>query len=167
MRRSRGHTILQALSLAWCGGIFAPCLLHACGLFPAGEVLARLLYSPICHQDPSRTMFLAGAPLTVCARCTAIYVSGTIVVLLAPILQDRFIRRVSIAWLCAGLAPMGLDVLLSFTTLWHSTMASRVVTGALAGIAAAAFLIPNWEELSEQIRRFRTYTTSSVMESSQ
>ncbi len=44
---------------------------------------AYTLGSLVCHQRPERSFHLAGAQLPVCARCTGLYVSGAVGVIVA------------------------------------------------------------------------------------
>jgi len=57
--------------IIWLGVIFlAPYLKsQSSGL----QAFCYGIFSPICHQNPSRSFFLFGYPLGVCARCFGIY----------------------------------------------------------------------------------------------
>jgi uncharacterized membrane protein len=164
MKHPRGYTVLVVVSVLWCAGILAPPLLRVFNMIPAGEVLVRALYKPVCHQDPLRTVTLGGSPLSVCIRCCALYFSAAAIILLAPFLRRIRPFSMSVAWLCAGLAPMALDVAFSVATPWHASTWSRLGTGAVAGITLAVFIVPAWESMWEQIVRYRTYTSSPSKE---
>ncbi len=99
--------------------------------------LLRLVYSPVCHQEAARSFSICGVPLAVCARCTGGYAAFTLTALLLPLFERTELRRVPArAWL-TGLAPLVLDWLLDVAGLVENSLASRTVTGAMAGLALA------------------------------
>ena len=107
----------------------------------AGAALSvRFLFSHLCHQDPQRSLSLAGVFLPVCNRCLALYLGGFLGVLLAAparghsdwLLGHR-------ALLLGSLLLAGLDVGLDLAGVWHSNLWSRVVTGGLAGTALGLY----------------------------
>jgi uncharacterized membrane protein len=122
----------------WTAGIFVfPIAMHF-GILPAPAFISRLIYSPVCHQDPARSFFIFGLPLSVCARCTAIYISFAVlmVVFMAAHIKTIPYARYSLLLLL----PMLLDVGLDISALSDSTLASRISTGTMAGIGLAVFL---------------------------
>ena len=60
-------TLALALTLA---PLTAPLL---AGSHPLAALLIRNFFSQLCHQDPSRSFLLAGAPVAVCVRCLGVY----------------------------------------------------------------------------------------------
>jgi uncharacterized membrane protein len=127
-------------ALVFTAGIVAsPLLLHA------GEgrlaVLARLAYAPACHQSVERSLAIEGAPLAVCARCTGGYLAFTAGVLLAVPLLWTELRRVPVRAWFVGFVPMALDWALDVAGLVQNSMASRAVTGAVAGFAIAMIAV--------------------------
>jgi len=109
----------------------------------AGAALSvRYLFSHLCHQDPQRSLSLAGVLLPVCNRCLALYLGGFLGVLLAPLARGQA------AWLLGRrallLGPLllaGLDAGLDLVGAWSSTFWSRVATGGLAGTALGLYLV--------------------------
>ncbi len=136
-------TYLTALvgAMIWCGAILLAPVLAA-----SHNPLAQVLYEffrPLCHQIDQRSLHLDGAPLAVCARCSAIYGAFLIGIALYPLLRplDRPAlpgRR----WLLAAALPMVLDVAAAFSGLHESTPVTRLITGALLGFALAWFCLP-------------------------
>lgn len=63
-------------TVAVCLSLFAPSL-------------GRLLFSPLCHQNPDRSLHLATA-LPLCARCFGLYLGFGLAGLLAPAFSLRF-----------------------------------------------------------------------------
>jgi uncharacterized membrane protein len=120
--------------------VLVPLLLE---MFPAAGAFLFLFFSPICHQLPERSFFLWGHQLPVCARCTGIYMGA--------FLGSLFARNESPpAWvLVAALVPLGVD---GGTQLFfrESTNTLRFVTGIIAGIAVAFYLVPGLTDLLQK-----------------
>lgn len=125
--------LFVALAAGWVAGVLLPPFVGA-----EGRVWVMALFHPLCHQDPQRSFWFAGAPLAVCHRCTGIYGGALLGVLLGPLLGAgaavrAYLRRKPFhAVLLAGL-PMALDWGLDVGGLWMNTVPSRVLTGALFG----------------------------------
>ncbi|HEX8069418.1 MAG TPA: DUF2085 domain-containing protein [Pyrinomonadaceae bacterium] len=140
---------------AWLALVVCAPLARAAG----HETLAELLYHPfglVCHQQPARSYWLAGAPLAVCARCLGVYAGFALGVLCYPLVRplaraDVPARR----WLVLALVPTGVDFLLGVTGLWANTHASRALTGALLGAAASFYVVPGLVGLTLRLRRGR------------
>ena len=107
----------------------------------AGVALSvRFLFSHLCHQDPHRSLSLAGVFLPVCIRCLALYLGGFLGVLLAALTRGHSAWLLGYrALLLGSLLLVGLDVGLDLAGLWSSTLWSRVVTGGLAGTALGLY----------------------------
>lgn len=100
----------------------------------AGELL-DLLFLPMCHRLPERTLSLAGVVMPLCSRCAGIFAG----LALGSLLQRP---RVEIArwrlFVAAAGALMLLDVVtqdLGLHPVWHAT---RIASGLLFGYAIAA-----------------------------
>ncbi|MEW6735195.1 MAG: DUF2085 domain-containing protein [Acidobacteriota bacterium] len=103
----------------------------------------RRSFSPICHQLPSRCFTLWGEPLALCTRCIGIYGGMLIGLIIYPLVRAyRCVDLPPGSFLLFALLPMGLDYLLNFLGLFANTPISRSLTGALAGIALAFYLVP-------------------------
>ena len=136
------YAAAAAGALAWLGLICAAPRLLASG----HETSAALLYvgfSGVCHQLPERSFHLWGCPLAVCARCAGLYAGSLAGLLLYPL-----VRRVSDEtfpdrrWLLLAAAPLAVDVAGGAAGLFVNTFFSRAATGALAGAAAACYVLP-------------------------
>jgi len=55
--------------------VLAPVLSSSAPRFVLG---VRMVCSPLCHQEPSRTLYMGGGPVAVCARCTGLYAGGVL-----------------------------------------------------------------------------------------
>jgi uncharacterized membrane protein len=100
----------------------------------------RLLFRPLCHGIVSRCLVLFGAPMPICARCTAIYggiLIGVLLLRLLPELRERTARTV----LIAAALPMAIDGGTQLLRLRESTNLLRVGTGLAFGTALAIWLL--------------------------
>ena len=71
--------------IAWLGGIFLTPYLKS-QYSPLSSFLYAI-FSPTCHQIPSRCFNVFGYPLAVCARCLGIYAGFSIGTLIFPALR--------------------------------------------------------------------------------
>ena len=142
-----GYLILLAAALLWNIGFFAAPLLHGAG-HDEIAIFGRMIYAPVCHQDAARSFALFGWPLSVCHRCSAIYLSFTAMLLLFPLLRHRpFFVSLPLSRLAIFILPMLLDYVLDVFGLWSNSALSRAVSGSLAGTGLAVFTIPAWMEV--------------------
>jgi uncharacterized membrane protein len=89
-----------------------------------------------CHQIADRSFYLNGNELPVCSRDIGISIgllTGMAIALL-------YVRRINPLILIAGLVPMVLDGGLQAVSNYQSNNGLRIVTGIIAGIAAALLL---------------------------
>ena len=115
-------------------------------MFTAGTILApllessghplaiwlRLLYAPVCHQEPARCLQIHGLPMAVCARCLGIYTGGTAAFIAAAVRPVRLPRLL----LAAAVGINSIDVALGLLGLPSSGNTVRTVLGATLGLAA-------------------------------
>ena len=107
----------------------------------AAALSVRFLFSFLCHQDPHRSLSLAGVFLPVCNRCLALYLGGFLGVLLAPLGRGRSAWLLGRPVLLLGpLALTGLDAGLDLAGVWNSTLGSRAATGGPAGLGLGLYL---------------------------
>ena len=91
------------------------------------------LLSDICHQYPSRSLWIMKRPMSLCSRCFAIYFSFSISLILFPILRKRkYIVLLSLFFL-----PLILDGLLQYYNLKESNNFLRILSGLFFGTAAS------------------------------
>ena len=104
----------------------------------AGDLL-DLLFFPMCHRVPARTLYFSGVPMPLCSRCAGIFAG---LALGAMILRPRLPLARWRVLVALASALMLVDVVtqdLGVHPLWHVT---RVGTGLLFGytIGAACLL---------------------------
>lgn len=139
--------MLPALAVAWAGLILlAPWLGSASSVPPGASYLSAAAYwlgSLVCHQRPERSFHVAGAQLPVCARCTGLYVSGALGVVVASwrIWPRRAISFSS--WRAALVLAAVPTVVTLIIEWWRPATASGIVRAVAAvplGLAAGALL---------------------------
>lgn len=123
-------------------------------------VLAAAWHSPwlyvafraVCHQRPERAIWIAGAPMAICARCFGIYLGAIIglVGLVAPPSWRPLVCRPQggTPWaFVAAIAFVALDVLTESLGLRPAWTAGRLITGMLAGATAMPLLVSEAAEV--------------------
>jgi uncharacterized membrane protein len=147
----RVYTILVFLTALWCVGILlAPALQVD---HPGASSIMYSAYSHVCHQIDGHCFHLFGAKWGVCIRCTAIYFSFFLSLLLYPL-----VRRLSSPlfpgrwWIALAVAPMIFDVVLNFTGIHSSTALTRTITGMFFGSVLPFYILPPLLEGVAQLR---------------
>jgi uncharacterized membrane protein len=117
--------------------VIAPVVQHVLG-FPHGEGIYNFL-SPICHQYPTRSLWVLERPLGLCARCLSGYL-GVFSAVLFWQSSIAFKKRVLIG--IPILAVSIIEPLFQLLTSYQSTNIIRFVLGVLGGIALCLLLLP-------------------------
>ena len=89
--------------------------------------------SSICHQYPTRSLWIMNRPMGLCSRCFAIYASFSISLIFLPLLKNKK----HIVLLCFLFLPLILDGLLQYYNIRESNNFNRLLSGALFGIASS------------------------------
>jgi len=89
--------------------------------------------SNICHQYPTRCLWIMDRPMGLCGRCFAIYVSFSISLIFLPLKK----RRTYIIFCLFLLLPLLIDGLLQYIDIRSSNNIIRVITGILFGVSSA------------------------------
>jgi uncharacterized membrane protein len=102
--------------------------------------ISSFLYSFLelhCHQLPERSLWIFGAPMGLCSRCVAIYLSFSIVTLIIANKND-----LTIYWKVGLLLllPIIFDGLTQMLGIRMSSNTIRIITGVLGGIGLALVL---------------------------
>jgi len=121
---------------------------------PAIAIVIRLLFSPLCHQNPERCFVLAGSAWAVCHRCSGIYVGFLAALLLPAQLIPRSASRRALA--AVALVPMLLDALLPLLGLWTNTAGTRFISGFVFASILSSLLLPGFSELHQAVFRKRS-----------
>ncbi|HSK11511.1 MAG TPA: DUF2085 domain-containing protein [Vicinamibacterales bacterium] len=109
-----------------------------------------LVGAAVCHQRPERTFHLAGAQLPVCARCTGLYLSTAIGILVglgwlaAAGRRPPAIGRARASgwrpWLLAAALPTAASVGLEWAGLWPGSNGVRAAAAVPFGLAVGLLL---------------------------
>jgi len=137
------HLVLISAVL-WCSAFtFQPFLMT---LDTTSRTVGSLIYlgfSPLCHQDPERSICILGHPMAVCSRCAGIYYGFLIGILLFPRLRRIYEHlQNSIRWLCIATVPMIIDVGLTYGGILSSGTIIRTFTGILPGWISSCYILP-------------------------
>jgi uncharacterized membrane protein len=144
------YFVLLFGAFLWCGLILlAPYL--AASSSPFAEFVYRF-FQPICHQRPERSFHLVGEKLAVCVRCSSIYFSFLVGVVLYPFVRGLHNTRTpSRALLFATLSPIVLEVASEWVGLYQSSALTRSLTGAFLGFILSFIVLPVALEAAQQL----------------
>jgi uncharacterized membrane protein len=149
--QKRTYLFLVSLVAIWCGGILLAPALKSNQPFVSSFLYS--FYGPICHQIDSHSFHLLGAKFGVCARCSSIYFSFWLTLLVYPLIQDIVSPSIPKRhWILLAMVPMVVDVLLGFTGIHPITESTRAVTGALFGAILPLYIVPPFFEGIRQLR---------------
>jgi len=142
-------------TLIWIAAIVAAPWLKSRGIDGARWLYA--CFAPICHQSPSRSFFLAGFPLAVCARCFGVYAGFAAGLLLYPFRRGFSSVRVP-KWQTFFLvsAPIVFDTGGNLLRLWDTGDGLRFLTGLLWGAILPFYFIAGIGGLRRSFRRDRS-----------
>ena len=131
---------LAALGVAL--AVAAPLLISAAPPLPYWGALDYLLFHSACHQQPDRCLWLGGAPMALCARCTALYGGFALIGFVSQFSVWRAFatQRRRLFWL--ALALLLADVGSELFGLRGPFLPTRLLTGVITGAAGAWFIVP-------------------------
>jgi uncharacterized membrane protein len=134
------YTFILIFTLAWCALIvLAPVLKHYHKF--EYSVFIYTFFSEICHQMPERSFYLFGEKLAVCQRCTAIYFSFLLGVILYPISQKYFsYRNGSKLVFIIPLAVLLSDFLLGFISSMQNIF-TILISGSIFGFSVSLIIV--------------------------
>jgi len=157
----RACAVLAAAALVWCLLILLPPALMSLRQ-PEAAVLLRRLFAPVCHQEAARSFLIAGHPLAVCHRCTAVYLAFAAVAVGFSLLSlPGLLREMSLPRLALFLLPMAVDAGFDLLGWWSNSALSRSVSGGCAGAGLACFVIPAWIEAWKEFFPLHAHITLS------
>lgn len=132
MKNKMSAALLAGATL-WCLSIIAAPVLGLSWVYD--------FFSRICHQDPSRSWYLAGKALPVCIRCASIYFAFTVSLWLG--------FKTNVRWLRISLALMLCEFV--FARVVVDLALLRSISGVLVGLSAAPFVRQAFEEISDTL----------------
>jgi uncharacterized membrane protein len=131
--------------ILWLGTIFLAPYLASESSPLAGFIYA--LFSPTCHQIPSRCFFVFGHPLAVCARCLGIYSGFLAGTLIYPFLKGFFLPSLPRAknFILVSF-PIVLDTAANLIGIWESPEWLRFLTGLLWGVILPFYFLAGFSD---------------------
>ena len=151
MTKKRIDIILRGLIFSLYFGIFflsfyAPVIQSLKG-YPAGEEIYSL-FSPICHQYPTRCFWIFDRPWALCARCASAYLGIAIASLLSKP-KYSFSKRslIGFALICFA----AVDPILQLFGFYESNNLFRLITGIVGGYGAFMLIYPIPFKYKEQV----------------
>ena len=101
-----------------------------------------LAFSGACHQIPERSPHLLGVALAVCHRCYGAYLALPLAALVFRWAGrwDARLNQLAPILLTIGVIVPGVDWFGDVLGVWTNTPVSRMLTGAVFGLAAGYFL---------------------------
>ncbi len=92
-------------------------------------------FSFVCHQDSTRSLWIAGAPVALCARCLGTYCGA------AAGAWVRMSHARALRFLAVAVALNALDVLAGIAGVHGSGPGVRLVLGGALGAATAGLVV--------------------------
>ena len=109
----------------------------------AASVALYSIYKLVCHQMPSRSFFIFGHQMAVCARCFGIYTGFLVGMLIYPFVKKLNNFKTPNKWyLIMALMPMGIDGTTQLIGLRESFNELRLITGLIAGFVGVFYILP-------------------------
>lgn len=126
--------------------------------------LAKLIYavfSPTCHQIPSRCVYAFGYPLAVCARCFGIYTGFLLGTIFFPFVKGFSVPSLPKAKVIIIAAlPIAMDATGNILGFWTSANWTRFMTGTLWGIVLPFYFLAGISDLI--LRQKRNHLTRDL-----
>ena len=110
-------------------GIFLAPILQT--RWPVLSTFIYALYAPLCHQQRSRSFYLAGQQLAVCSRCSGIYAGFFLCALFYPLYWKKlknWLEQRPLLMVFSAL-PMVIDFSINILGLWNSPLFIKSLTG--------------------------------------
>ena len=149
------YFVILVVSFVWVLLIFlAPFLYNMDGLSAQFGSYIYMFFSETCHQIESRSFILWGYKLAVCSRCTVIYLSFLLSVILYPFIwkiQNEKIPNIFVLIIPAFL--VFADAFLDLTGILDNSFLTRSITGFMIGFVLPMFLIPGFINLVKSFYR--------------
>lgn len=96
----------------------------------------------LCHSQPDRAFLIFGNSMLICSRCTGIYLSLAVGILLTFFISfSRNLRKVAALLLISSFTVILVDVIGDYLLWWENTLLSRFVTGSFLGLSLSSFFI--------------------------
>jgi uncharacterized membrane protein len=121
-----------------------------------GSWLLRLMYAPICHQQPERSFNILQGTQAVCARCAGLYLGGVAGLFAAAWFVIGKRRGPRPIWLAYALAPTAVDALCSWLGMPSLSELPRHLSAWPAGFVAGLFLADGISDIEVSFRAWQS-----------
>ncbi|HEK86703.1 MAG: DUF2085 domain-containing protein [Candidatus Saccharicenans sp.] len=120
---------------------------------PTLSAFIYLLYSPLCHQQPSRSYFIFGHQLAVCSRCLGIYAGFFLSALIYPIWKRKLTGWISSRpmLIIVSAIPMGIDFFSNLLGIASSPLWIKTISGVIWSAIIPFFWFKAISELADRL----------------
>lgn len=138
------------LMLIWYSGIFSNVLLPNNVTKVSPGIFLNKIFSLVCHQEASKSFFIDGEKLVVCARCTGIYTGGLIFSIVALLIPRMAPDTKNL--LLLSMIPMAADVLLYSAGLYDYSKWLAFTTGLILGSVSILYIFKGIEGYFSELK---------------
>lgn len=150
------HSVTIAVLFIWIGLIFL-----APGLKSRSSLLSSIIYnvfSPVCHQNPSRCFTFLGHPLAVCTRCLGIYTGFLFGMFIYPAVRGfKSVSLPRIKLFITLSIPVAIDTAGNFFFIWSTPGWLRFVFGWIWGLILPFYFVTGIVDFLTSINRRRNF----------
>ncbi len=143
--------LLFLMMFIWCTGIFFPVLSMTGQSYLVSHIILNKIYSLVCHQENSKSFFIYGIEIEVCARCTGIYLGALIISVPALIFSKLKFHSKKILFISIGI--MTADVLLYSAGAYHYSRFVALLTGLILGSVAILYIFDGIDEYFLEVKK--------------
>ncbi len=98
--------------------------------------------SLLCHSKPERAFSIFGNSMLICSRCTGIFLSLAVGILLTFFISfSNNLRKVAALLLISSSTVIFVDVVGDYLLWWKNTHLSRFITGSFLGLSLSSYFI--------------------------
>jgi uncharacterized membrane protein len=111
----------------------------------------------ICHSNPNRSFTLWGHSMILCSRCTGIYFSLTLGLIISFFISFPYqLRNKRLLFLGISFVFMVIDVVFDWLGIWSNSIVSRFLTGLLVGFSLSIFFFKTSIKNGEHVNGTKT-----------
>jgi len=135
MKHRKLRIVIFLLLLLWCAG-FANALFAGLGYSGILNLMFDKVYSPVCHQDPSKSIITSSGIFLVCSRCTGIYAGAFLLSFVY-----LFKKNIKPVFFLPAAILMGADVFFVNAGIYNYSKTAAFSTGLLFGLALFPYIL--------------------------
>lgn len=139
MKHRKLRIVIFLLLLFWCAG-FANSLFSGNGYSGILNMILDKVYSPVCHQNPSKSIITSSGNFLVCSRCAGIY-AGALIISFVYL----FKKNIKTVFFIPAAIFMAADVFFVSTGIYNYSKTAAFSTGILFGLALFPYILDTIE----------------------